>query len=116
MGGLEFILKNHMTFDKELTPKKDIMHITSPRCGDVIIDVRHPSEIEDMPLDCYPDNKVICIPFFNLPEKASNLDRETSYLVFCEKGIMSRLHSNLLRDRGFSHVGILKYTENKKML
>ena len=84
--------------------------------GDVIIDVRHPSEIEDMPLDCYPDNKVICIPFFNLPEKARNLDRETSYLVFCGKGIMSRLHANLLRDRGFLHIGILKYIKNKQVL
>ena len=105
-----------MTFDKDLTPKKDIMHITSPRRGDVIIDVRHPSEVEDMPLDHYPDNEVICIPFFNLPEKSSNLDPETSYLVFCEKGIMSRLHANLLWDRGLLHIGILKYTENKKVL
>jgi thiamine biosynthesis protein ThiI len=109
-------VKNHMDFDKDLTPKKDIMHITEPRLGDVIIDVRHPTEIEDMPLDWYPDNEVICIPFFSLPEKVSNLDRKISYLIFCEKGVMSRLHANLLRDRGFLHIGILKYIKNKQVL
>ena len=105
-----------MNFDKDLTPKKDIMHITEPRIGDAIIDVRHPTEIEDMPLDWYPDNEVICIPFFSLPERVSNLDRKISYLIFCEKGVMSRLHANLLRDRGFLHIGILKYIKNKGVL
>ena len=83
---------------------------STPKPRDVIIDVRHPAEVADMPLNCHPDNEVKCIPFFHLSEKSVDLDPQASYLIYCEKGIMSRLHAAILRDRGFHNVGILAYS------
>jgi len=84
----------------------------TPRQHDVVIDVRHPFEVAEMPLTCYPDNEVKCIPFFHLAEKSVTLDPRASYLVYCEKGIMSRLHAAILRDRGFHNVGVLDHSAN----
>ncbi|CAI8306363.1 MAG: tRNA sulfurtransferase [Porticoccaceae bacterium UBA1117] len=83
---------------------------STPKPRDVIIDVRHPAEVADMPLNCHPDNEVKCIPFFHLSEKSVDLDPQASYLIYCEKGVMSRLHAAILRDRGFHNVGILAYS------
>ncbi len=83
---------------------------STPKPRDVIIDVRHPAEVAEMPLNCHPDNEVKCIPFFHLSEKSVDLDPQASYLIYCEKGIMSRLHAAILRDRGFHNVGILAYS------
>ena len=83
---------------------------STPKPRDVIIDVRHPAEVAEMPLNCHPDNEVKCIPFFHLSEKSVDLDPQASYLIYCEKGVMSRLHAAILRDRGFHNVGILAYS------
>ena len=83
---------------------------STPRPRDVIIDVRHPAEVAEMPLNCHSDNEVKCIPFFHLSEKSVDLDPQASYLIYCEKGVMSRLHAAILRDRGFHNVGILAYS------
>ena len=83
---------------------------STPKPRDVIIDVRHPAEVAEMPLNCHPDNEVKCIPFFHLSEKSIDLDPQASYLIYCEKGVMSRLHAAILRDRGFHNVGILAYS------
>ena len=84
----------------------------TPRQHDIVIDVRHPAEVAEMPLICYHNNEVKCIPFFHLAEKSVTLDPQASYLVYCEKGIMSRLHAAILRDRGFCNVGILAHSAN----
>ena len=83
---------------------------STPKPLDVIIDVRHPAEVAEMPLNCHPDNEVKCIPFFHLSEKSVDLDPQASYLIYCEKGVMRRLHGAILRDRGFHNVGILAYS------
>ena len=83
---------------------------STPKPRDVIIDVRHPAEVAEMPLNCHSDNEVKCIPFFHLSEKSVDLDPQASYLIYCEKGVMSRLHAAILRDRGFHNVGILAYS------
>jgi thiazole biosynthesis-like protein len=83
---------------------------STPKPRDVIIDVRHPAEVAEIPLNCHPNNEVKCIPFFYLSEKAVDLDPQANYLIYCEKGVMSRLHAAILRDRGFHNVGILAYS------
>jgi len=84
--------------------------ISIPKPHDIIIDIRHPAEVAEMPLNCHPNNEVKCIPFFSLTEKSLNLDPQASYLIYCEKGVMSRLHAAILRDGGFDNVGILAYS------
>ena len=101
--------KNMASSDNKPLPSETEFFFT-PRQQDIVIDVRHPAEVAEMPLTCYPDNEVRCIPFFHLAEKSATLDPQASYLVYCEKGIMSRLHAAILRDRGFHNVGILGHS------
>jgi thiamine biosynthesis protein ThiI len=79
--------------------------ISQPQAQDVILDVRHPDETELRPL-IWPTNKIICLPFFQIKKHLDELDRQQSYLLYCEKGIMSRLHADAMRKSGFKKIGI----------
>ena len=92
-----------------------IENVAIPKPGDIIIDVRHPEDAEQRPLPITA-NKVLEMPFFNLGKSSGTLDKNQSYLLFCEKGIMSRLHADALCKQGFKKIGVytprpyLKYT------
>ena len=84
---------------------KPIDNVAIPRPGDIIIDVRHPEDAEQQPL---PDtaNQVLKMPFFNFGKTSSRLDKNQSYLLYCDKGIMSRLNADALCKQGFKKVGV----------
>jgi tRNA uracil 4-sulfurtransferase len=84
---------------------KAIENVISPRPGDIIIDVRHPDEVELRPLTM-TTNQIISLPFFTLSKCTEQLDRQQSYLLYCDKGIMSRLHADTLSQKGFAKVGV----------
>jgi len=73
----------------------------------VIIDIRHPEDEERRPLlqTGYPVQKV---PFFRLNAQFPALSNDRHYLLYCDKGVMSRLHASHLRDQGFSNVGVYR--------
>lgn len=86
---------------------KNLRIVSTPEPEDLIIDVRHPSEVEELPLPL--DTSIILqIPFFTLLEKLHELNPSQNYLIYCDKGIMSRLQANILWEKGFHKVGILK--------
>lgn len=95
-----------MTLLTKQYAKPNIATVDEPAPGDIIIDVRHPQEAADSPLELN-FNEVILIPFFNLDAQLSELDNMPTYLIYCDKGIMSRLQANIMRDRGFKNVGIM---------
>lgn len=86
-------------------PTGNIPQISQLQEGDILIDVRHPAEAEKAPLQV-PENQLLCIPFYNLESHLDQLDPIHSYLLYCDKGIMSRLQANLMRDQGFEQVAI----------
>ncbi len=73
----------------------------------VVIDIRHPDDEERRPLlpPGYPVQKV---PFFRLNAQFPALATDKHYLLYCDKGVMSRLHASHLREQGFSNVGIYR--------
>lgn len=84
----------------------NVNQIYSPRVGDVIIDIRHPSEVKNKPL-ISTENQILQIPFFKLASESSGLDINQHYLIYCDKGIMSRLQALKLKDQGFKKVSVL---------
>ena len=76
----------------------DVEVLKVPLAGSTIIDIRHPNEEELAPLKVHC--KVLRIPFYSLHRKASDLDPKTSYMLYCGKGVMSRLHAGHLREEG----------------
>lgn len=79
--------------------------VSQPQAQDIILDVRHPDETEQRPL-IWPANQIICLPFFQIAKQLVELDKQQSYLLYCEKGIMSRLHADAMQKSGFEKVAV----------
>ena len=78
--------------------------LSVPLAESVIIDIRHPEEEELAPLKVHvPVEK---IPFYELHSKASQLNRDTTYMLYCGKGVMSRLHASHLVESGHTQVKV----------
>jgi thiamine biosynthesis protein ThiI len=80
----------------------------APDAGQVVIEIRHPSEIELSPMPDLADApEVLEIPFYQLRAHFEHLDPDTQYLLYCDQGMMSRLHAAHLDDEGFVNVAVL---------
>ncbi|WP_075184898.1 tRNA uracil 4-sulfurtransferase ThiI [Teredinibacter haidensis] len=75
--------------------------------ADVVIDIRHPSEVEMKPLKLAAE-QVMTIPFYSLSGEFSKLDASCRYLLYCEKGVMSNLHAAHLFDDGVQNLGVYR--------
>lgn len=71
----------------------------------VVIDIRKNPLPERMPLDI--ENKLV-IPFYELNQKFKGLDASKQYLLYCQKGVMSQLHAQYLKDQGFENVKVYR--------
>ncbi len=83
----------------------DIRITTQPEPDDIVLDIRHPDEEEQNPL-IIPGNTVEQLPFYKLNSVIPRKPRDTAYLLYCGKGIMSKLHASYFRDEGFNNVGV----------
>ncbi len=73
----------------------------------IVIDIRHPDEEERHPL-VLDEVKVRRIPFYRLSTAFRELDSNTRYLLYCDKGVMSRLHAAHLMEQGYGNVGVYR--------
>jgi thiamine biosynthesis protein ThiI len=84
--------------------RADVEVLSVPLAESVIIDIRHPEEEELAPLKVHvPVEK---IPFYQLHSQADRLDPDTTYMLYCGKGIMSRLHASHLVESGHPRVKV----------
>ncbi|TXS93874.1 tRNA 4-thiouridine(8) synthase ThiI [Parahaliea maris] len=83
---------------EEELEKLEVEVLSVPLAGATIVDIRHPEEEELAPLAVH--NTVLKIPFYELHRKAADLPRDTTYMLFCGKGVMSRLHASHLQAEG----------------
>ncbi len=77
----------------------------------IVLDIRHPDEQDRSPLrlrggDATAD--VVHMPFYQLRSQFTALDPERQYLLYCDKGIMSRLHASHLKDAGHRNVAVYR--------
>lgn len=78
---------------------------TTPKPGAKIVDVRHPDEISEKPLAVHGED-ITEIPYFRLNKEFTQMDPKVTHLLYCDKGVMSRLHAEMLIDSGFNNVGV----------
>ncbi|MDN7136072.1 tRNA uracil 4-sulfurtransferase ThiI [Pseudidiomarina terrestris] len=75
--------------------------------GEVIIDIRSLDEQEAKPLKHLPEGvSQHNIPFFKLATAFADLAPEKHYLLYCEKGVMSKLQALYLQEQGYNNVGV----------
>ena len=75
--------------------------------GAVVIDVRHPDEMDRSPLSI-DGVEVMPLPFYQLASGFSKLPSEKQYLLYCDRGMMSRLHASHLKDVGHNNVAVYR--------
>ncbi|MEH6582172.1 MAG: tRNA uracil 4-sulfurtransferase ThiI [Halioglobus sp.] len=67
-----------------------------PLAGSTVIDIRHPDEESLAPLKVHAP--VLKIPFYELHTRFASLPVGAPYMLYCGKGVMSRLHASHLQD------------------
>ncbi len=88
----------------------DIEYKNFPIDDDVIIDVREPYTVKKSPLEI-KGREVIQIPFYDVNNKFKNLDQSKNYILYCDKGVMSKLYWLYLIEKGFKNVAVYKPLE-----
>lgn len=87
------------------TTPEDVELVHTPEVDDVIIDVRHPAEGEQSPLRM-TNNHVIQIPFYELNREITALEADKQYLLYCDRGTMSRMHAGHLKAEGHTNIKV----------
>ena len=88
--------------------ESEVEIVESVQEGSIVIDIRHPSEQEISPLLLDEKIKSINIPFYSLSSQFNELTPDKNYLLYCERGMMSRLHAIHLMEQGFENVSVLE--------
>lgn len=86
--------------------------VSTPALSDVIIDIRHPSEVADAPLTL-TNNPVLTIPFYDLDNRVAELLREhpqARFLLYCQKGTMSKIHAHHLNNQHEGRFSVFQET------
>ena len=89
------------------TEKEVVSVETTTELGenDVILDIRSPEETDEAPLEL--DNvEVKELPFYKLSSQFTALDQTKNYLLYCQRGVMSKLQALYLKENGFSNVQV----------
>lgn len=86
----------------------EITVVHTVAAGDVIVDIRHPTEADSRPLQMADAAQMLSIPFYQLRTSFADLDRNQRFLLYCEKGMMSRLHAAYLQDEGFRNIAVFE--------
>lgn len=88
-------------------PEVEVLPI--PLAEAVILDVRHPNEAERQPLKI-SNCEVKSLPFYELHSRFEQLDPNRVYQLYCDKGVMSRLHAAHLVEQGHTNVKVYRPT------
>jgi thiamine biosynthesis protein ThiI len=81
--------------------------VRQPRADDVVVDIRPQAEQIQSPLP-----GAVCVPFHQLSQAVKGWSADQRYLLYCQKGVMSQLHAQYLRDGG--HVNVWVYRPEER--
>ncbi|MBB1466105.1 tRNA uracil 4-sulfurtransferase ThiI [Vibrio splendidus] len=73
----------------------------------IVLDIRSPDEEDESPLEI-DGVEIKHIPFFKLSTQFGDLDQEKEYLLYCDRGVMSRLQALYLKEQGFHNVKVYR--------
>ena len=99
-----------ISIDKIYQPELAVENVeiqATPLPQQVVVDLRSPDEQEKAPLVLH-SNETLSIPFYKINRLFNQLDPSRSYLLYCDHGVMSKLHAVHLRAEGFSNVSVYR--------
>lgn len=71
-----------------------------------VIDIRHPEEIENQPLEL--GCEIEAIPFYTVQKAFESRDDSRLSLLYCDRGLLSRLHAELLIESGKTNIAVYR--------
>ena len=85
--------------------------------NDIILDIRSPEETDENPFES-DEHQVMQLPFYKLSSQFGSLDQSKNYvLLYCERGVMSKLQALYLKENGFTNVEFSgKISQNDRTL
>lgn len=75
--------------------------------NDVVLDIRSIDEQEEKPL-ALNATEVKSLPFYKLSTQFGDLDQNRTWLLYCDRGVMSRLQALYLHEQGFKNVKVYR--------
>lgn len=110
---LDNVVENAKNMDIRRIAEETVQQITEVEmvsefgANDVILDIRSPEEQETSPLKI-DSVDVKELPFYKLSTQFGDLDKAKTYLLYCDRGMMSRLQALYLREQGFENVKVYR--------
>lgn len=101
---------SRVTMDKvldELGKDIHVEEVAQALAGQIVIDIRHPNEAEDQPLQLAGIEQ-LSVPFYAINSRFKDLDPSRQYLLYCDQGIMSKLHAHHLLHEGYANVRVYR--------
>lgn len=86
---------------------QEVETVTSVDHEAVIIDIRSSEEHDERPFEL-DGVTVQWIPFYKLLSQFAELDQHKNYLLYCERGVMSKLQALYLLENGFTNVKVYR--------
>lgn len=74
---------------------------------DVVLDIRSVEEQENKPLNI-EGIEVKSVPFYKLATQFADLDQSRQYVLYCERGVMSRLQALYLNEQGYQNIKVYR--------
>ncbi|MCP4325369.1 MAG: tRNA 4-thiouridine(8) synthase ThiI [Alteromonadales bacterium] len=75
--------------------------------NEVVLDIRSPEEEDESPLEI-EGVEVKHLAFFKLASQFEKLPQDKTYLLYCERGVMSQLQALYLKEAGFKNVKVYR--------
>ncbi|UTM58005.1 tRNA 4-thiouridine(8) synthase ThiI [Photobacterium sp. CCB-ST2H9] len=72
-----------------------------------VLDIRSPDEEDENPLEI-EGVEVKHLPFYKLATQFGDLPQDKTYLLYCARGVMSRLQALYLKENGFENVKVYR--------
>lgn len=85
----------------------EVEQVTAVQEHATVLDIRSPDEEDENPLEI-DGVDVEHIPFYKLATKFGDLDQSKTYLLYCDRGVMSRLQALYLQEQGFNNVKVYR--------
>ncbi|MBC4011772.1 tRNA 4-thiouridine(8) synthase ThiI [Morganella morganii] len=85
----------------------EVEMVSELSASDVVLDIRSPDEQEAHPLKI-EGTEVRTLPFYKLSTQFGDLPAETTYLLYCDRGVMSRLQALYLAEQGYTNVKVYR--------
>ncbi len=86
---------------------QEVETVQALAAGEVILDIRSPDEHEERPFSV-EGHEVRHLPFYKLATQFGDLDQSQSYLLYCDRGVMSKLQALYLKEQGFNNVKVYR--------